>query len=106
MNPIQFNLPPGCEQSSCLCENMESDDLTQDVATIYLSGDVFIDVGWYPEHDPSGEYWIRVFRGDFFTQLIPPIKIKPSTAVNEVISTVESLATRFYNNTASTLMRC
>ncbi|WZO98978.1 hypothetical protein EP7_000569 [Isosphaeraceae bacterium EP7] len=27
--------------------------------------DVFVDVGWYPEGDPDGEYSVVVHRGDF-----------------------------------------
>jgi hypothetical protein len=36
--------------------------LTQDMLEVELPNGVIIDVGWYPEHDPNGEYGIAVFQ--------------------------------------------
>ena len=37
--------------------------LTQDLMLVELPGKTYIDVSWFPEHDPSGAYLITVFRG-------------------------------------------
>jgi len=50
--------------------------LTQDMLEVELPGDVFIDVGWYPEHDPAGGYVIMAFCGDPDTLLYPEYHTK------------------------------
>jgi hypothetical protein len=37
--------------------------LAQDLLLVELPGKTYIDVSWFPEHDPSGAYIITVFRG-------------------------------------------
>jgi hypothetical protein len=37
--------------------------LTQDLLLVELPGKTYIDVSWFPEHDPSGAYSVTVFRG-------------------------------------------
>src|SRR3990172_510537 len=73
MNPIRLILPRGAEASNYLYPVMEREDLTQDVLTVELPNGYFIDVGWYPEHDESGSFWIRVFLRHWDGQVIPPI---------------------------------
>src|SRR5437879_1786134 len=93
MNPVSISLPPGAEASNYLYADMELDDLTQDVLTVRLANGYHIDVGWYPEHDPKGQYIIRVFYGSWDNQRLDP----PSTAndVSRVVSIVETLALHF-----------
>lgn len=43
---------------------LPSDDpmlLSQDMLEVELPTGVFLDVGWFPEHDPQGEYVIMAF---------------------------------------------
>ncbi len=55
---------------------MSPDDLTQDIAIVGLRNGYCVDVGWYPEHDPSGEFWIRVFWECWNNQVIEPIRTR------------------------------
>lgn len=92
MSRLRFRLPEGAEISNYLYAEMEPDDLTQDIVTVSLPNGFYIDVGWYPEHDPSGCYWVRVFREFWDHQLIPPIRVE---SPYEVVLTVERLARLF-----------
>jgi len=37
--------------------------LVQDLLLVELPGKTYIDVSWFPEHDPAGAYIVSVFRG-------------------------------------------
>src|SRR5205823_6316930 len=45
--------------------------LTQDMLEVQVGKDVFIDVGWWPQRDPSGSYVVSVFRKTWERQLKP-----------------------------------
>lgn len=47
--------------------------LDQDILQVSLPNGVTIDVGWYPESDPTGSFRIVVYRGDWLRQLQTPI---------------------------------
>ena len=93
MNPIHLNLPPGSECSNYLYQNLDIEDLTQDLLTVKLVTGFYIDVGWYPEHDPRGRYVIRVFHGTWDNQKLN----RPITTryVGEVVAHVEALARHY-----------
>jgi len=93
MNPISINLPPGVEVANYLYPKMDPEDLTQDIITVRLPNDYYIDVGWYPECDPNGRFVIRVFQGFWDNQkLDTPMTTKDPL---EVIFAVEKLARHY-----------
>jgi hypothetical protein len=61
MKPLAIDLPTGAQLSTYLYPEMDFDDLDQDLITVRLPNGYFIDVGWYPEHDPNGRFVVRVF---------------------------------------------
>ena len=46
-----------------LFDSKEPGFLTQDLLLVELPGKTYIDVSWFPEHDPMGAYTISVLRG-------------------------------------------
>jgi hypothetical protein len=63
--------------------------LTQDLLLVELPGRTFIDVSWFPEHDPAGAYTVTVFRGH---NQIHDVETK---SAYEAVSLVENLANAF-----------
>lgn len=93
MKPVDIHLPTGAKAANYLFPQMGVEDLTQDVMTVVLPTGYCVDVGWYPEHDPSGRYLIRVFEGRWDRQVLPkPIATRETL---EVVRAVEDLADRF-----------
>lgn len=69
-----------------LAVSAEPRDLTQDVLEIELDNGVFIDVGWYPEHDPHGQYHIRAFLECWENQITKrPIRVASTEEAIEVV---------------------
>lgn len=60
--------------------------LIGDILLVRLRDGTAIDVGWYPEDDAEGEFWIRAYKRDWDNQLLPePFRTRnPIAAVNEV----------------------
>ena len=48
---------------SALYDCQDPGVLTQDLLLVELPGKLYIDVSWFPEHDPSGWYTVSVFHG-------------------------------------------
>ena len=92
MEPITFHLPKGAEISNYIYPDYDLDDLTQDMLTVRLPNGFYIDVGWYPEHDPKGRFVIRVFREFWDRQQLAPLETRDLSAL---ITRVEDLAERF-----------
>lgn len=92
MNPVSLQLPPDAKVFNSLFANANLEDMTQDLLAVALPTGFFVDVGWFPEHDPSGSYCIRVFWQEWSAQQIPIIETKN---LDEVVQTVERLAQRF-----------
>ena len=61
--PININVPPGSTVRNYLYENMNLDELNQDLLLIVLPSGICIDVGWFPENDPDGHFYLRAFQG-------------------------------------------
>ena len=59
--------------------------LGQDVLDIQLPNGVVIDVGWYPESDLNGEYWVRAYKGSWDNQLIECINTADPRAVRREV---------------------
>jgi|HubBroStandDraft_4_1064222.scaffolds.fasta_scaffold333434_2 hypothetical protein len=82
MNPIDLRIPDECGARivfNSLYPVKQIPNLIQDVIFIELPNDDYLDVGWYPEHDPNGSYRISLYHGDWSNQLIDPI-----IATNEI----------------------
>ena len=92
MKPINLNLPPEAEVYNSLYPTKAPEYLVQDLLSVALPNGHFIDVAWSPEHDPKGEYIVRVFFECWDRQQIPPVVTR---CLSDVIRCVEELAVRF-----------
>lgn len=99
MNLIRPRVPDGSRVYSFLYRTKNIEYLTQDVLAVSLPSGFYIDVGWFPEHDPDGCYVIRVFYQYWDAQHIRPVKVK---TVDEVVQAVELLAERFNSDVVAT----
>ncbi|MGP0068628.1 MAG: hypothetical protein ACLQGP_34135 [Isosphaeraceae bacterium] len=72
-----------------LYDSKEPGFLTQDLMLIELPNKTYIDVSWFPEHDPLGAYSVTVFRSH--KQII---ESEAKTAY-EAVNIVERLAADF-----------
>jgi hypothetical protein len=96
---ITLQLPQDSILRGELHESIDRSWLTQDVLEIDLRNGLMIDVGWYPEHDLSGRFWVRVFKDDWDNQKIQPMRL---TDPWEVKSAVEELAKSFSGGISET----
>jgi hypothetical protein len=99
MIPVKPRVPEGARVYSFLYRTTEPEYLTQDVLAVSLPSGFYIDVGWFPEHAPTGHYVIRVFYQYWNDQKINPIRVK---TVDDVVQVVESLVDRFNSATVAT----
>ena len=60
---IELKVPDGSTVRNYLYQNMDLADLNQDLLLIVLPSGICIDVGWFPENDPDGHFYLRVFQG-------------------------------------------
>jgi len=72
-----------------LFDSKEPGFLTQDLLLVELPGKTYIDVSWFPEHDPKGAYTISVLRGH------DQIHDEEAGSALEALLIVERLATEF-----------
>jgi hypothetical protein len=93
MKPINIRVPQGSEIANYLYPEMDLDDLDQDLITVRLPSGYFVDVGWYPEHDPRGRFVTRVFQGAWDNQKLD--KTLETRNISELIFNVETLAEHF-----------
>ena len=92
MNPVKLNLPDGARVYNFLYRTRDPEYLVQDQLSVVLPSGYIIDVTWAPEHDPDGEYIVRVFYEYWNNQRIIPITLR---AIDDVVSLVEELARNF-----------
>ena len=64
MSQIALTLPPEVDILGALYDRSNIKRLDQDMIQIILPGQIVIDVGWYPDRNPNGEYRLVVFQGD------------------------------------------
>ena len=95
---IELRLPEGATVRGVLEHVLQPEWLTQDVLEVTLPNGAVIDVGWYPEHNLEGSFWIRVFLEDWDHQLTDPILRRDPHDVKEL---VEQLAEHFHGNLIS-----
>lgn len=96
MNLIELEIPDwtGAEVVfNSLYDVLQPSVLTQDTLLVSLPNDVFIDVGWYPERDPSGSFRVNVYRRDWDNQLLSePVRTRDP---NILARNVEQLVRKF-----------
>ena len=74
---------------SSLFDSKDPGFLTQDLLLVELPGKTYIDVSWFPEHDPNGAYTISVLRGR------DQIHDEEAGSAREALLIVERLATEY-----------
>jgi hypothetical protein len=92
MTPVPIQIPDDARLTNHLYRSTDPELLDADLVTIGLRNGYFIDVGWYPEHDPRGRYVIRVFWQYGDDQQIPQIE---KHRVDDVVLCAEQLAEHF-----------
>src|SRR5260370_39838846 len=97
MKPRDLRLPDGVEVLGELIDTSEPDHLLQDLLQVKLPSGVIIDVGWYPECDPTGHYRVVAFRDNWCNQL----DSVQTREMSSVVATVQRLATKFLSNATS-----
>ena len=77
------------ENCSCVYgfipDESDFDNLTQDLLEIQLDNGIIIDVGWYPEHDPQGQYYTHVFKETWENQLFGPVMNSRKEDVEDLV---------------------
>jgi hypothetical protein len=93
MNMVTPKLPAGSRVLfNALYKTSDSRSLTDDLFAAILPDGVHVSVGWFPELDPSGEYEICFYRGDYEHQLIDPIATRN---LEEVVRIIEERSPGF-----------
>lgn len=85
MSRIQLLLPPEAKITGALRTRSNIHNLDQDMLQIELPGSVFIDVGWYPDWDPKGEYRLVVFRDTFDNPIEPMLRSQDVKQIRQAI---------------------
>ena len=73
MNPVSIQVPDGARLTNHLYPTTSPDYLLSDLVTIALPNGCYVDLGWYPEHQPNGQFIVRAFYQHWGEQLIPPV---------------------------------
>jgi len=92
MNPVKLNLPDGTRVYNFLYRTRDPEYLVQDQLSVALPSGHIVDVTWAPEHDPDGEYIVRVFYEYWNNQRVPPVRLR---GIDDVVQLVEELAEHF-----------
>jgi len=69
--PAILDLPQGATVIyNSIYPSLPAKTRTQDECSVLLENGVCVDVGWYPDNDPLGEYSIHVFKDSWDNQLL------------------------------------
>lgn len=83
---LQPRMPAGSRVVwNCLYEPAALESLTDSLYLVVLPNGISIDVGWYPELDPTGAYEICVYRGEFENQLVPPMEVRDTKELIDLL---------------------
>ncbi len=85
MNTIPIPLPKGSTIRGQLQDRYDLADLDQDILEVGLPNGLTIDVGWYPQYDPDGQFRIVVFRDYWPNHVRRPIFATTPFEVAEVL---------------------
>ncbi len=85
MTAIDLGLPADVVVKGQLFHTYDLDYLLQDILEIDLPNGLSIDLGWFPECDPSGSFRVVVFKEFWKNQLREPFETRSiSEAVDEI----------------------
>jgi hypothetical protein len=90
MTRVPLDLPPGSVVTGALRTRAEVRNLVEDMVQIELDSGVVIDVGWYPDWNPNGEYRMVVFRESFDRPIIPVFRSRDVRRVKRAIASAAS----------------
>ncbi len=79
-----LHLPRQAKVTGALRTRDNVRNLVQDMLQIEL-GNVVIDVGWYPDWNPNGEYRVTVFRDSYSDPIEPQLRTRDVTQVSDAI---------------------
>ena len=97
-------LPPGAREIyNSLYRTTNPECLTDDLYLAEMPGEIFIDVGWFPECDPTGAYEICVYQKTFENPLFGPWESRDLTEVLDQIETLAKWYTEKFNLSSETL---
>jgi hypothetical protein len=91
LKPVDIQVPGARVTWNALYHTSNPCYLNQDLLLVELPNNIFIDVSWFPEHDPHGEYYITIFQGDWEHQ----INTWKTRSLSDVISLVQRIAQQF-----------
>jgi len=85
MTTVPLDLPKGVVVKGVLLREYLLEHMDQDIIEVDLPNGLTIDVGWFPEYDPRGQFRIVVYR-DFRTNPVrPPIEVGSPFDVASVV---------------------
>ncbi len=88
---IHLNLPPHARVTGTLRSRATVQNLLEDMIQIEI-GNVVIDVGWYPDWDPNGEYRLTVFRDSYDSPIEAQLRTRD---VSEVEAGIYEMVDRY-----------
>ena|SRR5712692_2526420 len=100
MKAITLRLPAGAIQRGGIYPTKRRHYLTQDMLEVELGGEIFVDVGWWPQRDPSGSFVVSVFKTDWEHQLEPQYFTKNA---HDAAAKVEEWARKFWSGSLRTV---
>jgi hypothetical protein len=91
LKPVDIAIAHGRVTWNTLYYTSDPRHLTQDLLLVELPGGLFIDVSWFPEHDPRGAYHITLCRNDWECKVDAWV----TRSISDVISLVQGIAQRY-----------
>lgn len=94
MNPVVLNIERSrvIGEYNFLYRSRHPDYLVQDIVSIVLSTGYRIEVSWWPEHDPTGRYYLAVLDEHDGSEVEPPLEL---SSVDEVLQVLHLQVQRF-----------
>jgi hypothetical protein len=83
-----LKLPRGILVKGGIPTSRDPADLVSDMVEIDLPDGTTLDVGWVPEHDPSGRYRLKLYRGYWAKTVEGPLYSKSRDAIIAAIGNI------------------
>ena len=94
MAVLKLNTPADAKQIGELQDFYDIAGLEQDLVQIQFHNGYGIDVGWYPEHDPSGCFIVTVFLNDWENWRSKVRCLTPNDVMVTVNESIQSLMSK------------